>query len=224
MDFEPIVRNLPFLLSGLAVTLAVGSISLALALVLGSFLALLRLSSIRPLRFLATLYVDFIRSTPLYIQLVWLYFVLTIVTGISLNLFTTATVGLGAYSAAYFAEVIRAGVLAVPAGQSEAAIAQGMSVWQRARRIVLPQAIRLMLPPATSTLVNHIKDTSLVSVIGLADLMYQSYSLSAMTFRPFEVLIVAALIYFAICYPPTLLANRLYRSGANATSSSRAAP
>jgi His/Glu/Gln/Arg/opine family amino acid ABC transporter permease subunit len=213
VDLGPVISRFPFLASGVAITLAVTAVSLVLALSLGLLIAVLRMSPVRPLSWIATLYIDFFRSTPLFIQLVWFFYVLPILTGFAFPVFATAAIGLGAYSAAYFAEVYRTGILAVPTGQREAALSQGMTSPQALRRVVLPQALRKMLPPATSTLVTHLKDSSLVSVLGLGDLMYQSYSLSALIFRPFEVLTVAAAIYFLMTYPLTVLANRLHRRG-----------
>lgn len=212
MGPQAVFQNLPFLLNGVWVTVVVSVVSLVLALALGLVVALARLSFVKPLVWAATLYVDFFRSTPLFIQLIWFFYVLPLLTGLSLDVFMTATIGLAAYSASFFAEVYRSGILAVPTGQREAALAQGMTSWQALRRVILPQAMRKMLPPAASTLVTHVKDSSLVSVIGLSDLMYQAYSLSAITFSPFEVLTAAAVLYFMLTYPLTVIANRLHKS------------
>ena len=199
------------LIDGLEITIVVSVFGLIGAVVIGLTVATLRMSRFRLVRFLGGLYIDFFRSTPLFAQLLWLFYVLPILTGFSFSAQVAGTIGLALYEAAFFAEIFRAGILAVPRGQREAALSTGMTRVQTSRRIVLPQAIRTMLPPGTSATVTLIKDSSLVSFVGVTDLLYQANSLAAVTLDPIGVLTVAALLYFALCYPITVAANWMQR-------------
>jgi len=211
VDFSVAFRYLPFLTTGIKITVVVSLLGLALSLLLGLVVALGRLSGARPVRFLAGFYVDFFRSTPLFVQLVWFFYALPILTGVSLDAFTTGAIALGVYYSSFFAEIYRTGILAVPIGQREAALSQGMTSWQAMRRIVLPQAIRKVLPPAVSSFVSLFKDSSLVSILGVTDLLYQGSVLANYTLRPLEVMTVVALMYAVLTYPQTLLVNYLHR-------------
>lgn len=202
---------LSLLFDGLEITLVVSAVGLVFAVALGLVVAFVRMSRFRVVRFVGGLYIDFFRSTPLFAQLLWIFYALPILTGFSFGAKTAGIIGLALYEAAFFAEVFRAGILAVPGGQREAALAQGMTRAQVARRIVLPQAIRSMLPPATSTTVTLVKDSSLVSLIGVTDLLYQANSLAAVTLDPLGVITAAALLYFLLCYPITIAANWMHR-------------
>ena len=202
---------LPFLLLGAGTTVAIAALSSVLGIAIGIAVAGARLAPYRWLRWLGGLYVNFLRSTPLFIQLVWLYYALPILTGFSASAFVTGVIGLAAYEASYFAENFRAGVLAVPTGQREAALAQGMTIRQAYRKVLLPQAARLMLPPTAGTLVSLVKDSALVSVLGVADLLFQASALASYTLRPLEVLTIAGFMYIALAYPLTVVANLLHR-------------
>lgn len=199
------------MVQGLKDTVLLSALGLCGSVAIGLAAATLRLSPVPPLRWIAGLYVDFFRSTPLFVQLVWLFYAMPSLTGIQFSAFTTGAIGLALYEGSFFTEVFRAGILAVPTGQREAALAQGMTGAQAMRRVILPQALRNMLPPATSSTVTLIKDSSLVSVIGVADLMWQANELAASTFQPFEVLTFVALLYLILTYPLTILANALHR-------------
>jgi len=216
MDITAVTDNLPYLAAGVQLTIAVSLLGAAVAVVVGLLAALARLSPVRPLAWLGGLYVNFFRSTPLFIQLVWFFYALPILTGVSLDAFTTGALGLGLYEAAFFAEVFRTGILAVPTGQREAALAQGMTPAQAMRRVVLPQAIRKTIPPAASSFVTLFKDSSLTSIIAVPELLYKSSSLVATTFSPISILTAAALIYLLLTYPQTLLAGWLHRRVAEA--------
>ena len=217
MDFGVVVDNVPFLIAGLrgTMTLAIGAMVVGVAL--GLLVGLSRLSPLRPVRVVAGLYVDFVRSVPLLVLLVFYVYAIPI-------LFETATgqriivdpifagiTGLGVYEAAYFAEVFRAGVLAVPAGQREAALSTGMTPLQAMRRVVLPQAVRKMIPPTASLFITLTKDTSVAFAIAVEELMAKAGFLINYTFRPMEVLAVVSVIYFVLLYPMTLGANYLQR-------------
>jgi polar amino acid transport system permease protein len=203
-DFSAFFKYLPFLLQGLEVTLLVSLLATCVGMVVGLFVALVRLSGIPPLRWLATFYVDFLRSTPLLIQLVWVFFALPMLLGYSLPPIVAAVATLGAYSGAYLAEIFRAGIVSIASGQRHAGLALGMTRAQVMRRIVLPQAVVRMLPPIASTLITLIKDSSLVSVISVAELMWAAQSLASVTLRPVEILTGTGLLYVAVAYPLSL--------------------
>ena len=217
MDFSPVISNLPFLIAGLngTLTLAVGA--MVVGTVVGLIVGLGRLSPLAPIRIVAGLYVDFVRSVPLLVILVFYVYAVPILftnlTGgrIVIDPIFAGITGLGLYEAAYFAEVFRTGVLAVPSGQREAALATGMTPLQAMRRVVLPQALRKMIPPAASLFVTLTKDTSIAFAIAVEELMAKAGFLVNFTFRPIEVLMVVAAIYFVVLYPMTLVAQYLER-------------
>jgi His/Glu/Gln/Arg/opine family amino acid ABC transporter permease subunit len=204
-------HNLPFLLRGVEVTVSLAPIVLGVSVVLGLLLAFARLSPIRPLAWAAALVINIFRSIPILVLLVWILFVLPILTGLALPAFGSAVIGLGLAYGVIFAEVFRAGILSVPAGQREAALAQGMTGAQATRRVVLPQAVVLVLPPTISNFVSLLKDTSIASLISVTELMYQANVLASATLQPLAVLTGAAVFYFVMTYPLTLLGNAVHR-------------
>jgi polar amino acid transport system permease protein len=206
-DFGAFFKYLPFLLKGMEVTVLVSVLSMVVGAIVGLVVALARLSPLAPLRWSAAFYVDFLRSTPLLIQLVWVFFALPILLGYSLPPIVAGVATLGAYSGAYLAEIFRAGILSIATGQRHAALAIGMTRAQVLRRIVLPQALTRMLPPIASTLITLVKDSSLVSVISVAELMWAAQSLAAISLRPVEVLTGTGLLYVVLTYPLSLVAE-----------------
>jgi polar amino acid transport system substrate-binding protein len=201
---------LPMLLKGALVTIEISVLAMALAIVCGLALALLRLYGIAPLRWLAVAYIEVIRGTPLLIQLYLIYYGLPNV-GIKLNAFVAAVLGLGLNYAAYEAENYRAGIQAVPRGQMEAALSVGMSRWLALRAVILPQAIRIVIPPVTNDFIALFKDSSLVSVITMVELT-KVYGMLALTTYDFMGLgLVTAAIYFGLSYPVSLFAKHLER-------------
>ena len=209
--FQAVWNNLPFLLLGMKTTLLVTALSLVFGLAVGLAAALLRLAPWRAANLLAAFYIDLFRSTPLLAQLVWAFFALPILTGHSLPPLAAGTGVLSLYVGAYLAEIYRAGILSVSAGQRHAALAIGMTGAQVMRRIILPQAVVRMLPPMASTIISLVKDSSLVSIISVAELMFNAQSLSAVTLRPVEVLTAAGGLYFFLTYPFSLIAAFLHR-------------
>jgi polar amino acid transport system permease protein len=209
--FQAFYRHLPFLLAGIRYTALVSVLAILVGFVVGLMAALVRLYGPRPLRWLAAFYVDFVRSTPLLVQLVWVFFALPILVDRSLPPLVAGVLTLGVYAGAYLAEIFRAGILAIPSGQRHAALALGMTGRQVLGRIILPQAVVRMLPPVVSTFISLVKDSSLVSVISVAELMWASQSLVGFTMRPVEVLTGTALLYVALTYPLSLVADLLRR-------------
>ncbi len=184
------------LLQGLWVTLQVVAASLLCSLLIGLLIAFFRLSTSPVARFLATSYLELIRNTPLLIQIFLIYFVLAPILGI--ERFAAAVLALSLFEGAYASEILRAGILAVPQGQWEAAASLGLSSLQRYRHIVLPQALRQMAPPLTSQGISLIKDSALVSTIAVYDLSMRGQQLVAESFLTFEVWFTVALIYLGL--------------------------
>jgi polar amino acid transport system permease protein len=210
-EFGAITRNIWFLIRGAEMTLLVSFSALALGTGIGLVIALLRLSHLQSLRIAGMLYVDILRSTPFLVQLMWIFFALPIVTGITLSPFAAGVLGLSLYAGAYLSEVYRSGILAIPQGQWDASRALGMTVSQLLRRIILPQALMRVLPPLASLSISILKESSLVSAVSLEELMFRGQSIGALTLRPVEAFTVIALIYFVITYPFALVANALHR-------------
>lgn len=199
--FDVVVEELDFLLDGLGLTAGLSVLSMAASLILGLLVSFARLSPWRPLRAVSSVYIDFLRGTPLLVQLLWIYYSLPILTGVTFSPFTSAAIALTLNLSAFVSEVYRAGILSIGRGQREAALALGMSGWQAMRRIILPQSIRRVLPPLGSIWVSLFKDTALVSVIAVPELMYRGKVLSIETYRPLEIYTVVAIIYFLVTYP-----------------------
>lgn len=197
--------NFDLLWNGLLMTLKLSACALLVSIPIGILLGLFRISRNRIVSFLAVSYVEFVRGVPLLVLLFWIYFVL----GKFLNLgpFWSGVVGLGLFSAAFIAEIVRAGIQSVPRGQMEAARSSGMTYTQAMRFIILPQAFRKVLPPMASQFITLIKDSSLVSVISLVDLTLVAKNLVATSFRALEVWTFVAVMYFCITFFLSQLIN-----------------
>ncbi len=195
---------LPVLLEGAGRTIAVSLLSFALALAIGLLVGIARISRLLPLRMLATPYVQFVRGTPLLLQLFFIYYVLPY-AGIVLSPFVSGVSGLTLNYSAYMAEVFRGGILAIPKGQWEAGLSTGMSRRLLLRRIILPQALRIVIPALGNFFVSIFKDSALVSVITMKDLMFSGQILASATFKHFEIFAMVATIYFLISYPTAKL-------------------
>ena len=201
-------KYLPLLLRGALVTVELSVLAMALAVVAGLALVLLRLYAIVPLRWLARAYIEVIRGTPLLIQLFLIYYGLPQI-GIRLNPFVAGIVGLGLNYAASESENYRAGIQSIPRGQTEAALALGMSRWQSLRHIVLPQALRVVIPPVTNDFIAMFKDSSIVSVITMVELTKVYGMLAMSTYDYIGLGLMTAGIYFGLSYPASLFAERL---------------
>ncbi|TNE33404.1 transporter substrate-binding domain-containing protein [bacterium] len=202
------IGYLPILGHAAITTIVLSVISMILAIVLGLVLALTRVYSPRPFSFLATTYIEVIRGTPLLIQLFFIYYALPSL-GINMDPFSAAVLGLGLNYAAYEAENYRAGLYSVPKGQMEAAVSLGMSRRQSLRHIIIPQAIRLVIPPVTNDFISLLKDTSLVSVIAMAELTKRYLELSATYYDYIGTGIIVAVIYLIIGLPFVKLSKYL---------------
>jgi polar amino acid transport system permease protein len=199
--WDIIPGSLDFLLSGLQMTLFISATTLVLAMAGGLVLALMDMSRFWPVRAVGLTCGEIIRNTPILVQLLWVYYVLPIVFGIGISSLAAILIGLSVYMAAFISEVYRAGIQAVPKGHREAAQVLGLTPLQSFRRIVLPQAIRLTLPPLASNFVQLIKFSSLGAVISVSEITRRGMELSSSTFRPLEIFSFIAIVYFFICWP-----------------------
>ncbi|MED3787076.1 amino acid ABC transporter permease [Peribacillus frigoritolerans] len=206
-----IVAALPLLLKGLQVTLYIFVIAIILGFLIGLLVALLRLAPIKILNWIAKVYVDAIRGTPFIVQLFFIYFGVNSLNLISLDSTTAGIITVAINAGAYFAEIIRAGIQSIDKGQTEAARSIGFTGTQTMRYVVLPQAFRRMLPTITNQSIISLKDTSLLSVIGIADLTQQGQIQASATFEAFKVWLAVGVIYFIIIYLLTLIANFIER-------------
>lgn len=202
-----LIGTFPLLLSGLLVTLEIGVTSIIAGLVGGLFLALVRLYSHKILRVAAKLYIDFFRSIPLLVLLIVVYYALPFV-GIRFSPFVSAVATLTLVSSAYTAEIFRAGIEAIPHGQFEASEALGLSRRHMMIDVILPQAIKIVIPPLTNNCINVLKDTALASVVAMPDLLKQATQAQALSANP-TPLIGAALIYVALLWPLVSIVARL---------------
>ena len=208
-DFTPVFANWPLLAQGLLNTLKVTALSLSLGLALGLCLALLRLSPRRFLSWPAGFVIEVFRTTPPLVQLFWFYFALPLLVGVEMTPLGAAVLTFSIQSAAFFAEVFRGGIVSVERGQWEAAKAIGMGRRATLERIILPQAIKRMIPAFMERAIELMKTTTLVATISYADLLFAANDIAQKTFRPLETLTVAALIYFLVIFTFSLLSRRL---------------
>lgn len=192
-----LVQWIPLLLRGLQQTLLLFATVVSLGFALGIAVAFARLSRWRVLRWTALAYVELFRGTSLYVTLFWFYFALPFL-GVRPSLWQAAVLGCTLTHAAYASEYIRAAILSVPVGQHEASVALGMSAWQRARYIILPQALVALLPIMGTEFVMLLKGTSVVSLIGFAELTEQAHSIIVSTYQAVPVLVAVLCIYYAL--------------------------
>jgi polar amino acid transport system substrate-binding protein len=201
-------KYLPLLLRGAVTTIELSVLGMLLAIVLGLVVVLMRLYGIFPLRWFACVYVEVIRGTPLLIQLFLIYYGLPQI-GIRFDPFLAGVLGLGLNYAANEAENYRAGIQAIPRGQTEAAMALGMSRAQALRRVILPQSLRLVIPPVTNDFIAMFKDSSIVSVITMVELTKVYGILAMSTYDYIGLGVMTAGIYFALSYPTSIFAHWL---------------
>lgn len=192
---------------GIGVTVGFTIAIVILGILVGLVMGLMMLSRFAVFRALAATYIELFRCTPVLVQLVWIYYALPILSGIELSGVSAGIIALSLYGGAFYAEIIRGGVVSIDAGQSEAGMALGMTPLQVMKRIVLPQALRRMAPPMLNQSIMQLKNTSLVSIIAVPDLLYQGQIIAHDSYRPLEVYTAVALSYLAILFPLTMLAR-----------------
>lgn len=206
-----ILDALPTLLKGMGVTIEVTVISLIIAMVIGLVLGVFSITKSRVLRTISTAFVDIIRGTPLLVQILFIYFGLPSVIDINLTAFAAGVIAITVNAAAYLIEIFRAGINSIDKGQMEAGRTIGFSYSETMRLIILPQAIRRMIPAFVNQFIVSIKDTSLLSAIGVAELTLSGQSIYAANFRAFEILFAVGVLYFIIIYSLTLFSRWLER-------------
>jgi polar amino acid transport system permease protein len=196
--FEAVTPYLPLLLKGLGVSAYVSLSAMAVGTILGLLLALARLSGVMILRVPVRVFVDFVRGIPALVLLIYIYYGVSIFFGINVPAMAAGIGGLGIFYAAYLSETFRAGIMAVDRGQIEAAMSLGMRRTLIFRRVVVPHAFRIVLPPLTNSFISLFKDSSLVSVLAISELTREGQQVMIATFRAFEALTLVALIYYVV--------------------------
>lgn len=214
-DFSILIDNLDTYLEGFKNTIFASLIGLVGSFVIGVIVAVMRIAPIKPLNWIGTAYVEFIRNIPLLIIAFFFYVGLPAV-GVTLTGFVAGTIALSIYTASFIAEAIRAGIQSVPKGQMEAARSSGLSYLQAMKTIILPQAIKIVIPPIGNQFINLVKNSSILGMIAGLDLMYFGDIVSSQTFVTFDVYIFVGLFYLVLTIPLSLgvgyLEKRLARS------------
>jgi His/Glu/Gln/Arg/opine family amino acid ABC transporter permease subunit len=211
-DWSVAYTYFPALMTGLVVTLKVSAISELVGIALGLVVALCRLSPLGLLRYPAVAYIDFLRGIPILVILLWVYYGFSILFGFNFSQMQAAVLGLGCSYSAYIAEIFRSGIQAVPVGQREAGRTLGLAGWQVMIYVVLPQAVRIIIPPMGNTVISMLKDSSLVAIIAVSDLMRQTMVAASETFRPFELYAAAAVIYYLLTFLTARIITVIERS------------
>ena len=211
-DWSIVWRSRDALLEGVAMTVLLAIATMAIAIPGGLILALMRMSPLRPLSAASACFVEFFRNIPLILLIYWAYYVMPVAIGVEFSAFTTGLIALSLNVSAYNAETFRSGIGSIRRGQTEAAQALGMSRGQVLWDVVLPQAIRRVTPVLASTWVSLFKDTSLVSVIGVAELSYVSMQIRSQSFRILEMLTAMAVLYWLMGYPQAKLVDWINRT------------
>lgn len=205
LNVDLMINSLPLLIAGAGITIQITAISVGLGLVIGMFVGIARISNVKLLRWLAAIYIDFLRGTPLLVQIFLIYFALPVILGQRIDPFMAAITACGINSGAYIAEIFRAGIQAIDEGQMEAGRSLGMTWVQTMRYIIVPQAFKNIVPPLGNEFIALLKDSSLVSVIGFEELTRRGQLIIARTYGSLEIWISVAIIYLVM----TLTISRL---------------
>ena len=219
MDFQVIVNNFEFLFvqgflgfgGFVGGTLRLAIPAIVLGFPLGVIIGLGRLSKRRSIRFLATIYVEFFRGVPLVMVIFWFWFIIPNLMRISLPEYGIALTAFVVFEAAYLAEIVRAGIQSIPRNQYESAVSTGLTIAQTYRLVVIPIALRLIIPPATNESLNLLKNSSVALTIGVAELTFQTRQIETYTARAIEALTAGTVIYLLLCLSIAVLASRLER-------------
>ncbi|MEG7380942.1 arginine ABC transporter permease ArtQ [Bacillus subtilis] len=211
LDFSATIPQIPFILEGLAITLKIVVVSAIIGLIFGIVLSLCKISTFRPLVWIADFYTSVFRGTPLVLQLMIVYFGLPQLLGFQIDQFWAAVVALSLNSAAYVSEIIRAGINAIDKGQREAAVALGVPYGKMMKDLLLPQAFKNISPAILNELITLTKESAIVTVIGLGDVMRRAYQAGAATYNYLEPLIIAGLIYYVLVLILTFIGKAVER-------------
>lgn len=208
---EILVKYRFYYIAGIKITLALSFFSLIIGSTLGAFISLLKLSKFKFLRFISSVYIEIVRGTPMMVQISLVFFGSYVLFGVDMNAFIAALIAVSLNSAAYVAEIIRSGIQSIDKGQMEASRSLGISHSQTMRHIIFPQAIKNILPALGNEFVTLIKETSVASTIGLAELMFASKTVQSASYKPFSPLIIVATIYFIFTFTISRLIGLLER-------------
>ncbi|HBX74903.1 MAG: amino acid ABC transporter permease [Acidaminococcaceae bacterium] len=211
VNFELMKSAFPLLLAGAGITVEITALSVFFGMLIGIIVALVRMSDFKPLRWIGNVYVDFIRGTPLLIQIFLVYFALPSIIGHRVDAFFAAISACSINSGAYVAEVFRGGIQSIDVGQMEAGRSLGMTWWQTMRYIILPQAFKRIIPPLGNEFIAMLKDSSLVSVIGFEELTRRGQLIIARTYASFEIWMAVAIIYLILTFTVARLTGLLER-------------
>ncbi|HGN7076431.1 TPA: ABC transporter permease subunit [Staphylococcus aureus] len=198
-----------FFLKGIKITILISLIGVALGSILGAFVALMKLSKIKIISWIASIYIEILRGTPMLVQVFILFFGITAALGLDISALVCGTIALVINSSAYIAEIIRAGINAVDKGQMEAARSLGLNYRQTMKSVIMPQAIKNILPALGNEFVTLIKESSIVSTIGVGEIMFNAQVVQGISFDPFTPLIVAAALYFVLTFVLTRIMNMI---------------
>lgn len=212
-DFTVVTDNAHLLWQGFLITLYYTVTTIVAGMLIGLIIGLIQLSPFRPLVWLGRLYVEFFRNIPLLVIVLWTYYALPIFLGLNITKGWAGFLALSFYVGSFYAEILRAGVQSIDPGQTDASTALGMSYGQRMRRIILPQAFRRMVPPLAGQSIIQMKNTTLLSMITVPDLLYQGSYISSFTYRPMEIYTAIGLIFVIVLVPLTLLSRKLEKAG-----------
>ena len=197
-NFDLIVNSFPLLLLGAVITVKITAMSVALGIVIGLFAGIARICRVKPLRWSSAVYVDFFRGTPLLVQIFLFYFAVPVITGQRIDPYVAAVGSCGINSGAYIAEIVRAGIQSIDEGQMEAGRSLGMTWTQTMRYVIVPQAMKRVIPPLGNEFIALLKDSSLVSVIGFEELTRRGQLIIAKTYGSLEIWFSVAIIYLAM--------------------------
>ena len=210
-DVNLVINSFPLLLAGALITVQITAISVGCGLFIGMFAGMARLSKVWPVKMLAAIYVDFIRGTPLLVQIFIIYFAIPLATGHRMDPFVAAVTACSINSGAYVAEIFRGGIQSIDKGQMEAGRSLGMSWSQTMRYIIMPQAFKRIIPPLGNEFIAMLKDSSLVSVIGFEELTRRGQLIIARTYGSFEIWLTVAFIYLIMTLTISRLVDYLER-------------
>jgi len=211
LQFDVIAPSIPYILDGLWMTLQFTLLAALCSIILGTVLAVFKISALKPLKWFGMIYTFYFRGTPLILNIALFYFAIPQFTGYKIDAFEAGVLVLGLNSAAYLSETIRGGIMAVDKGQREAALSLGVPYSRMMRDIILPQAVKNILPAMVNEAILLLKDTAIVSTIGGAELMYRATVVSGEHYLYFEPMIIVAGIYLVVVLLLTLVANGLER-------------
>lgn len=197
-NFDLVVTSFPLLLLGAGVTIKITAMSVALGVLIGLFVGIARICRVKPLRWISAVYVDFFRGTPLLVQIFLFYFAVPVITGQRIDPYVAAVGSCGINSGAYIAEIVRAGIQSIDEGQMEAGRSLGMTWTQTMRYVIVPQAMKRVIPPLGNEFIALLKDSSLVSVIGFEELTRRGQLIIAKTYASLEIWFSVAIIYLVM--------------------------